>query len=59
LAAAVVSAIGLAYDPNWKLTWYPYAITFWLFCVTTALGTAIRAVRIFSLLFHLMAEEQE
>jgi hypothetical protein len=57
LAVAVFSSVPLSYDPGWKLPWYPAALSFWLFCAITALGTTIRVIRIFSKLFRLISEE--
>ena len=57
LVTTVLSIIGLSYDASWKLSWYPYALSLWLFCAVVALGTTVRALRIFARLFVLIAEE--
>jgi hypothetical protein len=57
LVTTVISIIGLSYDPNWKLPWYRYGVSLWLFCAVAALGSTIRAIHIFAKLLVLIADE--
>jgi hypothetical protein len=57
LAAAFVSGIGLAYRPEWKLSWYPQAVTAWIFLAICASGATVRVIRIFALLLRLISME--
>lgn len=57
LVTTVLSIVGLSYDPGLRLSWYPYALSFWAFCAVVALGTTTRAIRLFAKLFLLIAEE--
>jgi hypothetical protein len=57
LITTVISIVGLSYDVSWKLPWYHDALGIWLFCAVVTLGTTSRAIRLFSRLFVLIAEE--
>lgn len=57
LATAVFSNLGIVYNPQRKLFWYPIAVTLWVFVAATALGTTIRVLQLFSKLFQFIAKE--
>jgi hypothetical protein len=59
LAIAVLSAVGLLFDPRWNLSWYGIASAIWCFGAVSAVGTTIRVIRTFSKLLTLISGEQE
>jgi hypothetical protein len=59
LTIAILSTVGLLFDPRWNLPWYGVALSIWTFVAVTAIGTTIRVVRTFSKFLKLIATEQE
>jgi hypothetical protein len=57
IAAAVATVCGLVFDAAWNLWWYPYALIFWVFLITTTLAVSVRVLRIFTVLMKYIARE--
>jgi hypothetical protein len=57
LVTAVISGVGLLYDPRWHFGWYRVAMTLWVIVSVAALATTARVIRTFSTLLLLISRE--
>jgi len=48
LFSAMLSAAALIYDPLWKLWWFPYGITVWIFLAAGAGASLLRVLSVFA-----------
>lgn len=56
-ASAVLFITAIAFKPEWRLEWYPYAIWIWGFTAFTALLSAVRVAKTFALFMKLIGDE--
>jgi hypothetical protein len=57
LMAAILSVIGLLYDPAWRLPWYPSALAMWMFFASGATASLFRVLLVFAQFLLGLAEE--
>ncbi len=57
LVTAVVSAVALLFDPQWRLVWYPMAFTGWLFFAVAAAAALLRVLVVFAHVLLGLAED--
>jgi hypothetical protein len=56
VATAVLSIIGILYDPSWDLWWYPLAVTAYSAVFATAVAVNWRVLSTFALLMRILAK---
>jgi hypothetical protein len=57
LAAAILSAVAMLYDPKWDLRWYPVALSVWIYIAIGAAAALVRVLNIFAQVLLALGEE--
>ena len=57
VATAVLSIIGILYEPRWNLPWYPVAVAAYVAVFGTAVAVNWRVLSTFSLLMRILAKQ--
>jgi hypothetical protein len=57
LTVAILSAVGLLFDPSWHLPWYTAALAVWLFLAIGATASLFRVLLVFAQFLLGLAED--